>query len=275
MRDPIKVLYVSSEVYPYLPESTISNIGRYLPQGVQERGGEIRLFMPRYGLINERRNQLHEVIRLSGMNLVINDTDHSLIIKVSSISAARMQVYFIDNEEYFSRKFIYGDPETEPFFKDNDERALFFAKGVLETVKRLRWKPDIIHIQGWFSHFLPLFIEKMYSNDPLFSHSKIILSLYNEMLDSKLSSDVASKIVYPAIKSKELTLLSDPTLLNLAKLAIKHSHAVIVGEDQLNSELSKLVEESSIPSLGYIDTHQEESNYIEEYHKFYQQIITE
>lgn len=274
MRDSVKVLYVSSEVFPYLPESKISKIGRYLPQGVQERGGEIRSFMPRYGVINERRNQLHEVIRLSGMNLVINNTDHSLIIKVSSITAARMQVYFIDNEEYFQRKAVYGN-DTTPFFEDNDERALFFTKGVLETVKKLRWEPDIIHIQGWMSHLLPLFINKMYSSDPLFAKSKIVLSLYNELLDSKLSPEMGSKLISPTIKSKDLGELAEPTLLNLAKLAMKYSNAIIIGEEQLDPELNKAVQERSLPTLGYIDSCEEESNYIEEYYKFYQKIISE
>jgi len=139
-----RILYISQEITPYLPESEMSEISRYLPQGVQEKGREIRTFMPRYGCVNERRNQLHEVIRLSGMNLVINDTDHPLIIKVASIQSARMQVYFIDNEDYFHRKCVFKDPENN-FFEDNDERAIFFARGVLETVIKLRWAPDIIH----------------------------------------------------------------------------------------------------------------------------------
>jgi starch synthase len=151
-------------MFPYLPESDIANIGRYLPQGIQERKKEIRSFMPRYGCINERKNQLHEVIRLSGMNIVINDVDRPLVIKVASISAARMQVYFIDNEDYFHRKSVYCDENGE-FFKDNAERAIFFARGVLETVKKLRWEPDVIHCQGWISQVLPLYLKKAYKED--------------------------------------------------------------------------------------------------------------
>ena len=148
-----RVLFVNSEMCPYLPETNISKIGRYLPQGIQERKKEIRSFMPRYGCINERKNQLHEVIRLSGMNIIINEVDRPLVIKVASISAARMQVYFIDNEDYFHRKQVYFD-ESGEFFKDNAERAAFFARGVLETVKKLRWAPDVIVCQGWISHVL-------------------------------------------------------------------------------------------------------------------------
>ena len=135
-----RVLFISQEIVPYLPESEMANIGRFLPQGIQEKGKEIRTFMPRYGCINERRNQLHEVIRLSGMNLIINDTDHPLIIKVASIQSARMQVYFIDNDDYFQRKHTIAD-EKGAFLPDNDERSIFFARGVFETVRKLRWLP--------------------------------------------------------------------------------------------------------------------------------------
>ena len=144
-----RVLFISQEIVPYLPESEMANIGRFLPQGIQDKGKEIRTFMPRYGCINERRNQLHEVIRLSGMNLIINDTDHPLIIKVASIQAARMQVYFIDNEDYFQRKHTISDEEGN-FFPDNDERSIFFARGVFETVRKLRWAPDKGGSQRWF-----------------------------------------------------------------------------------------------------------------------------
>lgn len=170
-----RVLFISSEIMPYLPESEMSHIGRYLPQGIQEKGKEIRTFMPRFGCINERRNQLHEVIRLSGMNLIINDTDHPLIIKVASIQSARMQVYFIDNEDYFQRKHIITD-EKGQFFEDNDERAIFFARGVFETVKKLRWAPDLIYCQGWFTSLVPLYLKKEYADDPIFAHSKVVFS---------------------------------------------------------------------------------------------------
>ncbi len=272
MSEPTRVLYVSSEIFPYLPESAISRIGRYLPQGIQERGCEIRSFMPRYGIINERRNQLHEVIRLSGMNIVINDIDRPLIIKVSSISSARMQVYFIDNEDYFYRKNIYGDDEVE-FFKDNDERAIFFARGVLETVKKLRWKPDIIHCQGWISHFLPLFLNKVYSDDPIFSDSKIIISLYNDGLNQVFNENTRSKVVVPGIKNKDMELLNPANGINLAKLAIQYSNGIILGEENLDNELLEAITKSSLPTLGFIDTATEESTYVDEYKQFYDKIL--
>ena len=153
-----KILFVTQEMIPYMPETEIAKTCRELPQAIQERGHEIRTFMPKYGSINERRNQLHEVIRLSGMNLIIDDTDHPLIIKVASIQAARMQVYFTDNDDYFQRKV--GEVMDEANREDNDERSIFYARGVLETVKKLRWEPDIIHCHGWLSSLVPLYVKK-------------------------------------------------------------------------------------------------------------------
>src|SRR5512138_2382390 len=174
-----RVLFVSTEITPYLPENDISILCRFLPQGIQEKGKEIRTFMPRYGSINERRNQLHEVIRLSGMNLIIDNNDHPLIIKVASIQQARMQIYFIDNEDYFQRKATLYDKNGK-FFEDNDERAIFFARGVLETVKKLGWAPDIIHCHGWFTSFVPLYVKKSYRDNPLFADTKVVMSIYDD-----------------------------------------------------------------------------------------------
>src|SRR6056297_3212787 len=187
-----KVLFISQEITPYLPETEMSKAGRYLPQGIQERGKEIRTFMPKFGSINERRNQLHEVIRLSGMNLIIDDTDRPLIIKVASIQSARMQVYFIDNEDYFHRKYTLKDQNGE-FFSDNDERAIFFARGVLETVKKLRWNLDIVHCHGWFTSLVPLYLKKAYNEDPLFADSKVVFSYYNNGFDKPMDSRLQEK----------------------------------------------------------------------------------
>jgi len=173
-----KVLFVSQEITPFLEVTEISKIARQLPQGIQERGKEIRTFMPRFGLINERRNQLHEVIRMSGMNLIIDDSDHPLIIKVASIQSARMQVYFIDNEEYFQRKSVFHDAKQK-FFKDNEDRMIFFCRGVLETVKKLGWAPDVIHCHGWMTILIPFFIKTSYKEDPIFKNAKVIYSLYH------------------------------------------------------------------------------------------------
>lgn len=188
-----KILYVSSEVVPYLPETEISSMSFDAPRMVNSRGGQIRIFMPRYGNINERRHQLHEVIRLSGMNLVINDLDMPLIIKVASIPKERMQVYFIDNEDYFKRKATLTD-EDGKLFPDNDERAIFFAKGVIETVKKLNWSPDVIHVHGWLASLLPLYLKQYYANEPLFGHSKIVTSVYNSGYEGSLDANMMQKV---------------------------------------------------------------------------------
>ncbi len=270
MKETKKILFVNSEITPYLPESTISNIGRYLPQGIQESGKEIRSFMPRYGNINERRNQLHEVIRLSGMNLVVNDIDRPLIIKVASISSARMQVYFIDNEDYFHRKFVYSD-EDGKFFEDNDERAIFFARGVLETVKKLRWKPDIIHCQGWISHVLPIYLKKAYKDDPIFTDCKVVLSLYDEIAGETFAEDMRSKMIIPGVKNKDLDILKTANGINLAKLAIQNSDGIIMGSESINNELVEFATASALPILPYVN--QSDSAYIQEYNNFYDKIL--
>ncbi len=272
MKEPKRVLFVNSEIFPYLPESEISLIGRYLPQCIQESGKEIRSFMPRYGCINERRNQLHEVIRLSGMNIVVNDIDRPLVIKVSSISAARMQVYFIDNEDYFHRKFIYSNADGL-YFEDNDERAAFFARGILETVKKLRWKPDVIHCQGWISHLLPLYLKKVYKEDPLFSDSKVIVSLYNEHTDQKFSQDIKDKIIVNGIRTKDMDALAAPDGINLAKLAIQYSDGVVIGEENLNAELLDFTAKRGVPTMDYCKFDQTQPECIEKYNNFYDLII--
>lgn len=273
MEEPKRVLYVSSEVFPYLPESDIATVGRFLPQGVQEAGKEIRSFMPRYGLVNERRNQLHEVIRLSGMNIVINGSDHPLVIKVSSISSARMQVYFIDNEDYFRRKAVDLDAEGK-YFDDNDERAIFFARGVLETVKRLRWKPDIVHCQGWISHFTPLLLKKVYNGDPIFTDAKVVLSLYNDGKNQKFDDTLASKLVADGLAPEDVDLLAkDANGINLAKMAVKYADGVIYGSDSVDSNLSAYVKECGIPALPYTGIDTEDASYIRKYNEFYDTIL--
>ncbi len=262
-----KILYISQEITPYLPESEMSEIGRYLPQGVQERGREIRTFMPRYGCVNERRNQLHEVIRLSGMNLVINDTDHPLIIKVASIQAARMQVYFIDNEDYFQRKHVLTDSKGNEF-EDNDERAVFFARGVLETVIKLRWAPDIIHCHGWLTSLVPLYIKKYYYNDPLFKNSKVVYSVYNDDFKKTLNSEFKEKIRVEGIVPQDVTTVENPTFENVSKLAIEYSDAVIQGSEKINSGVKKYIESSEKLFLDF----QPDETYIDAYNAFYDKV---
>ncbi len=263
-----KILYISQEITPYLPESEMSEIARYLPQGIQEKGREIRTFMPRYGSVNERRNQLHEVIRLSGMNLVINDTDHPLIIKVASIQTARMQVYFIDNEDYFQRKFVLADDDGVEF-GDNDERAVFFARGVLETVIKLRWAPDIIHCHGWLTSLVPLYIKKYYYNDPLFRHSKVVYSVYNDDFKKSLNSEFAEKILLEGIQPEDVKMVNEPSFLNVSKLAIDYSDAIIKGTETIDREVEKYAKSSGKLFLDY----QPKETYIDAYDAFYDKVF--
>ena len=263
-----KVLFVSQEITPYLPETEMSKIGRYLPQGIQESGKEIRTFMPRFGNINERRNQLHEVIRLSGMNLIINDTDNPLIIKVASIQAARMQVYFIDNEDYFHRKFTFTDADGKEF-EDNNERAIFFARGVLETTKKLRWAPDIVHCHGWFTSLIPLYLKKAMNEDPHFINSKVIYSVYDNEFKSSWDDSFKEKLMLDGITESDLEILSPPNYVNLTKLAISMSDGIIQGSEKINPEIEKFIAETNKPFLGYIP----EDSYIAAYNDFYDKML--
>jgi starch synthase len=264
-----KVLFISQEITPYLSETKLSRIGRFLPQGIQEKGKEIRTFMPRYGCINERRNQLHEVIRLSGMNLIIDDTDHPLIIKVASIQSARMQVYFIDNDDYFQRKHIISDSSGKEF-EDNDERALFFARGVIETVKKLRWAPDIVHCLGWMSALVPVYLRSIYNDDPLFHNYKIIYSIYDNDFITPFRSSFADKLRFDGIDGESLKMVKKPDFVNVSKLAMKYSDGIIIGSEGINEELSKYLGTINKPVLPFKD----ETQYIDAYNDFYDQILS-
>ncbi|MCX6251972.1 MAG: glycogen/starch synthase [Bacteroidetes bacterium] len=265
-----KILFVQQEITPYLKESHMGIIGRYLPQGIQEKGKEIRTFMPRYGSINERRNQLHEVIRLSGMNLIIDDTDHPLIIKVASIQQARMQIYFIDNEDYFQRKFTFTDKNGK-YFKDNDERAIFFSRGVIETVKKLGWGPDIIHCHGWMTSLVPLYIKKAFKDNPLFTDTKVIYSIYDDDFKDVMGKDFANKIKLDGITTKDLKYYKNPSYVNIIKAAVDFSDAVIFGSPQINTELETYVKESDKPYLEFKPM----EKYIDAFSDFYDEILVD
>jgi len=265
-----RVLYVMQEITPYLPESPMSKVGRFLPQKTQESKKEIRTFMPRFGLINERRNQLHEVIRLSGMNLIIDDIDHPLIIKVASIQQARMQVYFIDNEDFFKRKFIFRD-KKEKFFDDNDERTIFFSKGVLETVKKLGWAPDLVHCHGWFSSMIPLYLRTAYKNNPIFSNLKIVYSLYNDDFKETFKKEFAEKMKSPDMIDTDLKNYKVANYISINKSAIDYSDALIMGSSDINPELLEYAKASGKPILDY----EESDDYHVAYNEFYDKIIGE
>ena len=268
--DAKRILFLAQEITPYLPESEIATVCRNLPQGIQERGREIRTFMPKFGNINERRNQLHEVIRLSGMNLIIDDTDHPLIIKVASIQAARMQVYFIDNDDFFQRKFTIADANGEEY-ADNDDRSIFFVRGVLETIKKLRWIPDLIHCHGWMSALTTLYIKRKYADDPCLRHAKVVYSIYDNEFQKPLSKGFAAKLSADGAKAKDVELLKkDTSFVALSKLAIDFADGVIQGSEQINPELSEYIAaKEDKPFLPY----QPAETYMDEINKFYDLIL--
>ncbi|QXP56878.1 glycogen/starch synthase [Cellulophaga sp. HaHa_2_95] len=258
--DGKKILFVSSELVPYLPENEVSLMSYETPKMVNSNGGQIRIFMPRYGNINERRHQLHEVIRLSGMNLVINDMDMPLIIKVASIPKERIQVYFIDNEEYFKRKATFAD-ENGTLFPDNDERAIFFAKGIVETVKKLNWSPDIIHVHGWMASLVPLYLKKYYADEPLFSESKVVTSVYSKGFEEELNPDIVKKIEFDGISSDAIPTLAKPDYNNLLKVAVDYSDAVILASEEISEDLSTHITSLQKPVLPYVPFHEFEEAY--------------
>jgi starch synthase len=264
-----RVLFVSQEITPYLDETHIGKISRRLPQAIQERGKEIRTFMPKYGNINERRHQLHEVIRLSGMNIVINNADHPLIIKVASIPTARMQVYFIDNDDYFHRKSVLTDKATGKYFDDNDERTVFFNRGVIETVKKLGWAPDVIHCHGWFTGLIPLYIKKSFTEDPLFAETKIIFTIYEEEFTKALNKKIIDKAIIDGVTKKELKHIEDATYVNLMKLAIDHADGISFGSEVINPEVEKYAKKSGKPILEF----KGEAEYADAYNEFYDLVL--
>ncbi|HLP64228.1 glycogen/starch synthase [Flavobacterium sp.] len=263
-----RILYVSSEVVPYLAENEVSLMSYEVPKMINDLGGQIRIFMPRYGNINERRHQLHEVIRLSGMNLVVNDLDMPLIIKVASIPKERIQVYFIDNDEYFKRKATFSD-EDGVLYPDNDERAIFFAKGVVETVKKLNWVPDIIHVHGWMAALLPIYMKHYYKNEALFSETKIVSSIYSQSFEGTLDAEMINKIKFDGIPQEAISEIEIPNYENILKTSITHSDGVIIASENLSPSLTKFIESSGKPFLPFAS----QDGFAQAYTSFYKNIL--
>ena len=245
-----KILFVCQEIAPYLPENELSKLSLEMARQMQERGSEVRTFMPRYGCINERRNQLHEVIRLSGMNLIINDNDHQLIIKVASIPSARIQIYFIDNDDYFARRAILHD-ESGKLFEDNDDRAIFFARGMLETVKKLRWTPTIVHCHGWFSAIVPMYLKKVFYDDPLFRDVKIVLSLADDKFEGQLDPTLKRKLEGEGIMDSSMKILEEPTYENLYRFVIDYADGVVATSENADASLLEYAREKGKKVLDY------------------------
>lgn len=263
-----RVLIITQEMQPYLNGTDIGDIARELPQYVQDQGNEIRVLMPRYGVINERRHRLHEVVRLSGMNIILNDDDYPLIIKVASVPGARMQVYFLDNEDLFKRKYVFHD-ENNKFFADNAERMVFFCKAALETVKKFQWPPDIIHCHGWMTSLIPLYIKTAYKNEPVFQNAKVVYSMYrgtdNESLEKNSFMEKAP--INASIDKTHLNSYKDYTINGMSKGAASYADGVIIGSKELDKDLGKYVKSLSKPVLEYA-----EEEYLGKYTEFYNEI---
>ena len=263
-----RILYISQEIAPYTGETTMGEVGALLPQKTQENGKDIRMFLPKFGSINERRHQLHEVIRLSGMNLIIDDFDHQLIIKVASIQKLRLQVYFIDNDEYFPKRQMFHETDGS-FMKNNDERMIFYCKGVIETVRKLGWKPDVIHCQGWFTSLVPMYIKKLYSGDPLFEDIKVIYSVFDNTFDGVLSESLPEKLLFEELENSDVAMLQKSNIVNLHKHAIDYADAVVQASADTEKEVLDYIKSSEKPFMEYPG----EEDYIDAYQEFYEQFI--
>lgn len=260
-----KALYISQEINPYIAESTMSVLCKTVPQGMQEKGVEVRTFMPKFGCINERRNQLHEVIRLSGINIIIDDTDHPLIIKVATLQPTRMQVYFIDNDDYF-KEHTSSPQETLSLMEDNDERVIFFALGVVETVRKLKWYPSIIHCSGWVTAVNPLYIKTKYQDDPAFKNAKVVYSLFPDTFEGSLNKEMYRKLIDDDIPAEAIKAIDTDNIdaFALNCLAIDHSDAIVQATENVDPRLIEYAKASGKPFLPYPG-----ENFKDAYYDFY------
>lgn len=265
----LRILYVASEINPFLQTSEVADFVRKLPQEMQERGMEIRILVPRFGLINERKNRLHEVVRLSGINIAVGDEEKPLIIKVASIPNAKLQVYFIDNEDYFHRKFVFFDKENN-FYEDNDERAIFFCKGVIETVKKLGWAPDVVHCNDWMTSLIPMYLKTTYKNDPLFKNTKTVFTVYNNAFTHKFNGDLLEKVKMLDIEDSMLTPLKSGDFEGFIKTGIEYADAAIKAEDKYSESLNKLF--SHAEESKKIDTIDKDTDYLDSYYNLYNEL---
>ena len=266
----LRILYVATEINPFLQTTQVADFVRKLPQAMQEKGMEIRILVPRFGLINERKNRLHEVVRLSGINIAVGEEEKPLIIKVASIPNAKLQVYFIDNEDYFQRKSVFVDKNNE-FHKDNDERAIFFCKGALETVKKLGWSPDIIHCNDWMTGLIPMYIKTTYKNDPIFQNTKTVFTVYNNPFDFKFNSDLLNKVKMIDIEDDMLSSLKSYDYEGFIKTGLQYSDSVLKGEDldeKLNDIFAEYEKEKKIDRIN------EEDDFEESYYNLYNHLAS-
>jgi len=264
----LKILYVSSEISPFLKTSEVAAYIRKLPESMQEKGMEIRIMVPRFGIINERKNRLHEVVRLSGINIAVGEEEKPLTIKVASIPNAKLQVYFIDNEDYFQRKFVFTDRQ-EKFFKDNDERAVFFCKGVIETVKKLGWSPDIVHCNDWMTSLIPLYLKTTYKDDPVFKDSKTVFTLYDTEFEHKFDQDLLQKVKMMDISDDMLKSLESADYKGFVKIGTEYSDIVTKSSQKVAEKVNGLLDEFEGKQINVIEA---DSDYTESYYELYSKL---
>lgn len=268
MDDTTRILFVTQEMDPYLVMTEMAELANKLPKYCQENGFEIRVLMPRFGTINERRHRLHEVVRLSGMNIIVDDDDYPLIIKVASLPGARLQVYFLDNEEFFRRKQVFTD-ENEKLFEDNQDRMVFFCKGVLETVKKFGWPPNIIHCHGWMTSLIPMYIHTVYKNDPVFRNTKVIYSVYNETIEESFDSQFKDKATINNLEESALDAYFENDKIKLHLGAMSYADGIVKGSQSLAEDVTKAIDNADVPKLDYFDC----ESACEPYFEFYQKML--
>lgn len=276
MKDPKRILFISQEIYPYIAEETPTRLlNRQLPEYFQGHGFETRTFMPKFGEINERRNQLHEVIRLSGMNLIIEDADHPLLIKVASIQSARIQIYFIDNDDLFHRRKGVMD-ENGVEYADNDDRVIFYARGVIETVKKLRWTPDVIVCSGWMSALVPLYLKRAFNDEPFFANTKIVLSLNDNEYKQPFTTKFADKLRINGISNTDVRSIAGFPVgyEELMRLAVDFSDAIVYATPKVNQRIMNYAETKGKPILPYVET-EDLTAACKRQWEFYHQLLSE
>lgn len=266
----LRILYVASEINPFLQTSNVAELVRTLPQAMQEKGMEIRILVPRFGLINERKNRLHEVVRLSGINITVGEEEKPLVIKVASIPNAKLQVYFIDNEDYFHRKSVFHDKENN-FYEDNDERAIFFCKGALETVKKLGWAPDIVHCNDWMTSLIPMYIKTTYKNDPIFKNTKTVFTIYDTPFTHKFNGNLFEKVKMLDIDDDMLTPLKSKDYEGFIKIGSEYADAVIKSEQAFKNGLNAILKEISDDKK--VETIEKDENCEESYYNLYNELM--
>jgi starch synthase len=270
--EKLRILFATMEIDPFLRISQAADFIRQLPQGLQDKGHEIRILMPRFGVINERRNRLHEVVRLSGINIRVGTEEKPLTIKVASIPNARLQVYFLDNEDYFQRKSVLNDPKNQSFYGDNHERAIFFSKGVIETVRKLGWMPNIVHCHGWMTSLIPLYLKTHYKDDPMFSQSKVVFTVYDYEAGQPMPANFNEKAKLDGIPANLMKEYATDTYAGVTRGGMKLADAVTKGQPKLDKTLEDLIKKGKT-SVAFDHNGHDMAHYVQSYSDLYQSIL--